>query len=126
LKKLAALFVIALVGTGAASAVADNPHPPGCNGDPHRCATETITVPGPTQIVTLPAVTVPGPSASVPPIAGSSSSSSTVTVVTIAVPSAGKTVFYSVKVKVKKIRRYCTMQRHGWRCTGHPPRARKR
>ena len=72
----------------------------GCKGNPHDCgtSTQTVTVTGPTQTVTKQVtheVTVPGP---------------TVTV-TAPAPAA------KVVVKIVRLRTYCTMQRHGWKCS---------
>jgi hypothetical protein len=124
---LIALCTLAFVGGNAAIAFGDNPHPPGCKGDPHKCqpvvtsttstsaSTTTNTPASPdAQSVTQTIIVAAPP-------APASSQSQTVTVVVQ--PSKVATI---VKVKIKKVRRYCTMQRHGWRCIGHPPRSRKR
>jgi hypothetical protein len=121
---LLALSALAFAGGNAAIALADNPHPPGCKGDPHKCqpglsttsASTTTSTPAPAAVQSaMQTIIVAAPPA--PPAAQSQ------TVTVVVQPSKVATI---VKVKIKKVRRYCTMQRHGWRCIGHPPRSRKR
>jgi hypothetical protein len=116
-KLIALLSLTGLLILGiAATARGDNPHPPGCKGDPHNCqpapAQTTASTPAPPSVNTQ-TIVVSAPAA--PPAAQSQ------TVTVVVQPSKVATV---VRVKVKKLRRYCTRQRHGWRCVGHPPRKR--
>jgi hypothetical protein len=92
--------LVVLVGFGFFAAFAFAGDPGGCKGDPHKCAasTATVTITGPTQTVTNQVtheVTVPGPT------------------VTVTAPAPAPTVV----VKIVRIRTYCTMQRHGWKCS---------
>jgi hypothetical protein len=122
--KLLVLLSFGLVfalGVVPVIAFGDNPHPPGCKGNPHDCRT---TAPASTALTTAATitemVTIAAPSSS-SSSSSTSSASASETVTVIVPPSKVATI---VKVKVKNVRRYCTMQRHGWRCIGHPPRAR--
>jgi hypothetical protein len=122
---LAALCALGFGCINAAIALGDNPHPPGCKGDPHNCQPSTSTAPS-TATVTVAAPAAAPPqvqtvTVNAPTTSSTSSAAGGSATVTIIVPAS--TVRTIVRVKVKKLRRYCTMQRHGWRCTGHPPRS---
>lgn len=68
--------------------------------------------------MTAPAVTVPA-------MTQTQTQSQTQTVVVVT--QNGKVVTRTVtRVKIRKVRRYCTMQRHGWRCGPNPPRGQHR
>lgn len=121
MKRIALLVVLACAGFASLTAIASTPNH-GC--DPHKCrfidtgspastATVTVTTPAaPTQKVTsTQTVTVPAPSQT-------QSQTQTVVVVEHGVKVITRT---RTVVKVKKLRRYCTRQRHGWRCGPKPP-----
>ena len=104
------------IGLRAAFAYADNPHPPGCKGDPHKCVTTTSADPTPPTVTVIQADTT-----------------NTVTSTTVApgvpvivtqpvVIQVGKaTVTVVPKIKTKIVRRWCSRQRHGWRCYAKRP-----
>jgi hypothetical protein len=93
--------------------------PPPWAGNPHGDSPSvTVTAPAasPTQTVTIAA-----PAASSSSSSATSSSTSTV-VVNVPASMVERTVVVKVQRKIVRVRRYCTRQRHGWRCTAIRPR----
>lgn len=100
---LAGVEIAGIVATAAVSAP-----PPWAHNHP-ATSTATVTQPGVTQTSTT--ITVPAPVMNVAP-----------PVVTVIVPPSTQPTRVVVKTKIKRVRRYCTRQRHGWRCTARRPR----
>lgn len=110
LKIVLALSIAALALAGYALAGGGPP------GDQHG-TTVTVTAPG----TTAPTQTVTAPDATSSSSSSSSSGSTVIVVVTVPPATHERHVVVKVRRKVVRVRRYCTRQRHGWRCTPYRP-----
>lgn len=123
MKRIALLVALACAGFAAVTALAGNDHRckhhcGSTDSSPPNTATVTVT----TTEAAAPAQTV---TATLPAMTQTQTQSQTQTVVVVT--QNGKVVTRTVtKIKIRKVRRYCTMQRHGWRCGPNPPRGQHR